>query len=166
MTDLPDTDPNNDPDKLAIFVEHYRRTSDAVAACQRAGLRDIRYDIRVFAERTLARPEVQSALKGLENADGSVSAPLEITRETLVNDMQEIFDKAMTDGQYQAAIASKKLQAHLTGHLVEEVKITHAYDVNMMSDAQLEQIARAGLRDVTPGQKTIEGKSEEVKDAE
>lgn len=150
-------------DKLAIFVEHYRRTSDAVASCQRAGLRDLKYDIRVYAERVLARPDVQEALKALGDVEGgNVTAPQEITRATLVNDMQDVFDKSMTDGQYQAAIAAKKLQAHLTGHLVEEVKITHSYDVNMMTDAQLEQIARAGLRDVTP--KAIEGESKVVED--
>jgi hypothetical protein len=160
---LPTTDPEDESDKLAIFVEHYRRTSDAVASVQRAGMRDLRFDIRVFAERTLARQEVQDALRGMGEIDPNVSAPMEITRESLINDMQEIYDKALTDGQYASAIQSKRLQAHLTGHLVEEVKITHSYDVKQMTDAQLEQIARAGLRDVTP-QRAIEGESKEVKD--
>ncbi len=153
-------------DKLAIFVEHYRRTSDAVASCQRAGLRDLKYDIRVYAERVLALPEVQESLAAVKSIDGGVTAPLDISRSSLVNDMQEVYDKALTDGQYASAIQAKRLQAHLTGHLVEEVKITHSYDVNMMSDAQLEQIARAGLKDITGGQKVIEGKSEEVKDGD
>jgi hypothetical protein len=140
---IPDrTDADDQSDKDAVFVEQYRLTGDAVQACIRAGIRDARYPITVVANRQLQKPEIVAALKALERIATSMQ-PLEVTRDSVVADMQDVYEKALQDGQYASAIGAKKLQSMLLGMLQTNISITHGFKPELMTDEQLMRIASA-----------------------
>lgn len=145
MTDLLPPD-DTDADADAVFVQEYVRSGDAVAACVISGLRDPRYDIRVHAERTLARPEIRNAIDALQRIYKADAASAEITLDSVVADMQDVYQKALADGQYPSAIAAKKLQAMMKGWLDQKIEITHRTRVDEMSTEQLERLAKGYLK--------------------
>lgn len=153
---IPDTpsDADEQADKDAVFVEQYRLTGDAVQACIRAGIRDPRYPITVIAARTLQRPEIAGALAALKRIETS-ALPLEVTRESVVADMEEVFQRALSDGQYASAVGAKKLQGMLLGLLDQKLIISHSLKVELMSDDQLMRIASGSMRDVTAAGREI-----------
>lgn len=142
-------------DQDAVFVEQYVLTGDAVTACIRAGIRDARYPITVIAERTLNRPEIAAAVNALKKI-GTSAQPLEVTRESIIADMEEVYQKALTDGQYASAIGSKKLQSMLLGLLQTQININHSHRVDMMTDEQLMRIAGGQARDITSAVTVVE----------
>jgi len=131
---IPDTQQSQDDaiDRDAVFIEQYRKTGDAVTACVRAGIRDPRYPITVIAERTLARPEIQSALKSMEKLDNPL-VPLQVTRESIIADFEEIFQRALSDGQYASATGAKRMQAHILGLMEQKINVTSSVNVTHMS---------------------------------
>jgi len=137
----PDADDQSDKD--AVFVEQYRLTGDAVQACIRAGIRDARYPITVVANRQLQKPEIVAALKALERIATSMQ-PLEITRDSIIADFQEIYEKALQDGQYASSVSAKKAQALVMGFLTTNINITHGFRADLMTDDQLMRIANGG----------------------
>lgn len=143
----PDADDQSDKD--AVFVEQYRLTGDAVQACIRAGIRDARYPITVVANRQLQKPEIVAALKALERIATSMQ-PLEITRDSIIADFQEIYEKALQDGQYASSVSAKKAQALVMGFLTTNINITHGFRADLMTDDQLMRIANGGnAKDIT-----------------
>ena len=152
MTDiLPDTDADHDAD--AVFVQEFVRSGDAVTACVVAGLRDPRYDIRVYAERTLARPEIRNAIDALQRIYKADATTADITLESVVADMQTVYQQALAANQFPSAIAAKKLQAQMKGWLDQKIEITHRTRPEEMSTAQLERLAKGYLQtNSVPGQ--------------
>lgn len=137
-----------DPDQLAIFVMEYIRAGDApdagVVAVTRAGLRDPAWPPSSMAERILADPEIQQKIKFAK----TVYKPLvtkDVSRDTISSDMETIYQKALGDRQFQAAIGAKKLQAELHSLLKQTVEHNHNITVKTVPDAQLEKIAAGGV---------------------
>jgi len=96
----------------------------------------------VVANRQLQKPEIVAALKALERIATSMQ-PLEVTRDSVVADMQDVYEKALQDGQYASAIGAKKLQSMLLGMLQTNISITHGFKPELMTDEQLMRIASA-----------------------
>lgn len=145
MTDvLPPEEEDHDAD--AVFVQEFVKSGDAVTACVVAGLRDPRYDIRVYAERILARPEIRNAIDALQRIYKADAATAEITLESVVADMQKVYQEALADRQYPSAIAAKKLQAQMKGWLDQKIEVTHRTRPEEMSTAQLERLAKGYLQ--------------------
>jgi hypothetical protein len=143
----PDGMPNNS-DQDAVFVEEYVRSHDAVAACVKAGIRDIRYPITIAARAVLSRPEIRAAIAVLEKIRPP-SEVVEITQESVVADMENVFGQALDAGEYQAAISAKKLQSEIRGWLKQNIAVTHRLDLDDLSDAQLAKIARRQMTDIS-----------------
>lgn len=141
---IPDTrtDADDESDRDAVFVEQFRLTGDPVAACVRAGIRDARYPITIVAQRQMQKPEIVAALKALSRIETNV-APIEVTRDSIIADMETVYQKALTDGQYASAISSKKLQSMLLGLLQQNINITHGFNPELMTTEQLMRIASA-----------------------
>ena len=135
----------DDPEKLALFVQEYIRREgqeDAgVVAVVASQLRNPQYLPHQIAERLLATPEIQAAIKAVRAAYKPATLK-EASAAPISADMEPVFESAMNNRQYTAAIAAKKLQAELHGLLKKEVNVNVTHSAVMMSDAQLEAIAR------------------------
>lgn len=126
-----------DVERDAMFVKVYLQTGDGLDACKRAGFIVNGYDDRTVAEYLLDRCDIQEAIKIAKESKARKPAAVEITRESIISDLNDIHKAAMIDGDYAPAIAAKKLQAQLMGVLSENVQITHKMDVTRMTDEQL-----------------------------
>lgn len=140
-----------------VFVETYLKhegdEAAALIAYRRAGFIEPEYPIVVAASRHLARlkPEIDAArgvVKSLVRADRS--------RDSLLTDLDKVFESALADKDHAACVNAKRLQAQIDGLLVEDVRVTHKVDVTMMTDEQLLKIINSKpvvdgeFRDVTP----------------
>ena len=156
----------------AIFVREYVRTGDEILAVSRAGLNDSRYALSVVAEYHLARPEIQAAIsiqrelsKDLETARRRMLGGY--SRELILDDLENLHQKAKEDGAYAPAISAKKVQAQLMGYLDQTVHITHSVEPREMSTDELRrriaELSGNSLEDNRPA--IIEGEYREVSDA-
>ena len=142
-----------DPNREERFVRFYMQTGDALDACKRAGfVAHGGYDDREVAQYLIERADIRAAVQAAKDA---ASRPVEITRESLLTDLEKIHTAAMGDGEYTPAIAAKKMQATLLGLVQENVQVTHRMDVTRMTDAQLialleKKTRQAPMIDVTP----------------
>jgi hypothetical protein len=146
-----------DLEKDALFVKIFLQTGDALDACKRAGFIVHNYNDRVVAEYLLDRPDIQAALRAAKASEIRKTAPVDITRESIISDLDVIHQSAMIEKDYTPAIAAKKLQATLMGMVQENIQVTHNLDVTRMTDAQLMQMIAAkskqedlNMIDVTP----------------
>lgn len=146
-----------DPDKLATFVTEYLRNEQrddaGILAVTAADLRHPQYLPHSIAEYLLATPEIQAAIKA---ARSLYKPPVQkkVSAETISQDMEVIFQRALDDRQYTAAIAAKKLQGEANGLLTKQVDVNVRHTLTTMSDADLERIAKqatieAEYKDVT-----------------
>ncbi len=142
MTPL--TEPN--PAADALFVKLYLQTGDALDSYIRCGHKAHGYEARTAAAWLLEQPNIQLALKTAETL--KPKAPVDITRESIVSDLDAIHASAVADKDYTPAIAAKKLQASLLGLIQENVQITHKMDVSAMTDAQLEKLIAAKAKQI------------------
>lgn len=126
-----------DVERDAIFVKIYLQTGDALDACKRAGFVVHMHDDRTVAEYLLDRCDIQEAIKVAKESKARKPASVDITRESIISDLDAIHQSAMIDKDYTPAIAAKKLQAQLMGVLQETVQVTHKMDVTRMTDEQL-----------------------------
>ena len=126
-----------DVERDAIFVKVYLQTGDGLDACKRAGFVVHGYDDRTVAEYMLDRCDIQEAVKAAKESKARKPASVDITRESIISDLDAIHQSAMVDKEYAPAIAAKKLQAQLMGVLQESVQVTHKMDVTRMTDEQL-----------------------------
>lgn len=140
------TDPVfNDPEKLAIFVQEYVRLDgqeDAhVIAITRADLRNPQYHPATLADRLLAKPEIQAAIQAVRNVY-KPQRSTDVSADTLINDMEAMYQKCVDERQYTPAISAKKMQAELLGLLKKDITVNVKHTVTSMTDAQLEAIAK------------------------
>lgn len=157
------------PEKLAIFVQEYVRhdgQDDAhIIAVTRADLRDPQYHPATIAERLLAKPEIQAAIQAVKSMYRP-NATTDVTSDTIMNDMEALYQKCVDERQYTPAISAKKMQAEILGLLKRDINVNVKHSITGMSDAELEKIAKRGAiegeyTDVTPStglavvQKTI-----------
>lgn len=146
-----------DVERDAMFVKVYLQTGDGLDACKRAGFVVHGYDDRTVAEYLLDRCDIQEAIKAVKDSKARKPASVDITRESIISDLDSIHRSAMIDKDYTPAIAAKKLQAQLAGHLVDNVQVTHRMDPKMMTDEELIKIINlkrkqieSKMIDVTP----------------
>ena len=104
-----------DVERDAIFVKVYLQTGDGLDACKRAGFIINGYDDRTVAEYLLDRCDIQEAIKVAKESKARKPASVDITRESIISDLDAIHQSAMIDKDYTPAIAAKKLQAQLMG---------------------------------------------------
>lgn len=138
----------DDPEKLAAFVSEFLRHESqpdaGVIAVTRAGLRDPAWPPSMMAERYLAMPEIQAMLD-MARRFYKPREVKDVSTSSLSDDMEDVYQRALTDRQYQAAISAKKIQAELHSLLKQQVEHTHNITVKTVSDAQLEKIAAGGI---------------------
>jgi|GEM_PF-3379075 len=132
-----------DEDSDAVFVQEYVDHGDAMLACVRADIRDPRYPMDIIARRMLERPEIRAACKALA-AISEFRQHVDVTRETIVADMQRVYEQALDRDMLAQAVASKKLQADLLGFIAQKIEVTHR-DVTEMTESQLTKIAGKSL---------------------
>lgn len=134
-----------DPEKLATFVTEYLRhdgKEDAgVLAVGAADIRHPQYLPRGIADYLLASPEIQAAIKAARSLY-KPSAQKAVTAETIAQDMEIIYQRALDDRQYTAAIAAKKLQGEAAGVITKNIDINVKHTLTSMSDTELERIAK------------------------
>lgn len=130
-----------DPEKDQIFVRLYLQTGDVLDSFIRSGHEPHGYEKRTAAEYLLERADIQLALKTAETL--KPKAPVDITRESIVSDYENVYSEAFRDKDYTAAIAAKKNQAAILGLISENVQVTHRMDVTQMSDEQIMKILTA-----------------------
>ena len=136
-------DAHADAEADAVFVQEYVEHGDAMLACVRANIRDPRYPMDMIARRTLERPEIRAAIAALSKIM-DFRAPIDITRESVVADLQSVYERAFERDMLAQAVAAKKTQADLLGFTVQRIEVTHR-DVNEMTEAQLVKIAGKSL---------------------
>ena len=138
----PTYNPKVDADFVAIYVE----TGDPLIAATRAGIQTADSSIIITAQRYLNRPEIRAAIDVVQQLDRG-AANVKVTRESIVESCQAVFENAQRDRQYGSAIAALKLQSSLMGLLEQKIKISHSYKVSDMSDAELQRIASGAIID-------------------
>ena len=153
-----DSGPQLDRDQLATFVQEYVRREDepdagpyAVIAAQ---LRDPRYLPQHVAEILLARDDVQALVRIVRQ----MQKPREVkavTEDTIMTDLEVLFQDSKQARQFSAAIACKKLQADIKGLSQRTINVNVKHSLGTMADADLEAIAKRAaidgeFTDVTP----------------
>ena len=135
------------PEQIALFADCYNRNGgDPVAACVEARIVNPMYSITTVAAHVMDMPETRAAIATMKKMRPT-TAVTEITRESIMQDMQTIFDKwVSTDGK--TAIAAKRLQAELGKMLGQDITINVKHDVTAMTDAQLAAIVAGKPIDV------------------
>jgi len=147
--------PRYDSKKDALFAMTYVETGDPVVAAMRAEIHDGSMSIIATAEHYLARPEIKAAVQVIQTLTRD-NAPVKITRESIVESTQTVFEKALTDRQYGSAISALKLQSALLGLLEQKVTVSHNYDVKFMSTSELQRML--------DGHPEIEGQYRDITD--
>lgn len=143
-----------DPDRDAIFVRHYVKSKDAVAACGQARVACRGYDPRDVAYHQLARADIKTAIAA-EELRVSTLSPAEITKESIITDLERVFDESMQAGEYNPAIAAKKTQASMMGWLEQNVNINVKQDVTMLSDDALLKVINGRVGKVIDGEFSV-----------
>lgn len=122
----------------AVFVREYVRTGDALLAVSRAGLGDSRYALSVVAEYHLGRPEIQAAIAIQRDLAKTEKRREEgYTLDLILDDLENLHQKAKEDGAYAPAISAKKVQAQLLGFLDQTVNIRHSVVPREMTTDEL-----------------------------
>ena len=130
-------EPWEDPERLRDFAREFVRTGNAVTAAQSARVLNILYSARVWTDRLLRRPDVQGWVAEAR-AEG-VDKPRPVTRETIADDLQEVFEQALPSGAFAAAVSAKKTQAEVLGLLEKNVRVTFGRDVKELSMDEIER---------------------------
>jgi len=146
--------PKYDPDKDAVFVMQYVETGDPMVAAIRAGIQEAGCSLFVTIDRMLARPEIQAGIRTVEGITRSLPTT-KVTRDSLVAEAHDIYEKALGDRQYPSALGAIKMKAALLGLLEQKLLISHTYNVKDMSTAELQRIAAGKVlegdyTDITP----------------
>lgn len=122
----------------AVFVREYVKTGDALLAVSRAGLGDSRYALSVVAEYHLGRPEIQAAIAIQRDLAKTEKRREEgYTLDLILDDLENLHQKAKEDGAYAPAISAKKVQAQLLGYLDQTVNIRHSVVPREMTTDEL-----------------------------
>lgn len=127
-------------DQLKAYIICFMDTGDPLAAALRAGLQNPEESIMITVDRLQRHPAIKAGLAALQSLKRD-TAPIRVTRDSLIEECQQIGEKALGDRQYTSSLAAVKLKAQLTGHLEEKVRVIHENNPKKLSDAELERIA-------------------------
>jgi hypothetical protein len=142
----PPAKPKYNPDKDAIFVMQYVESGDPMVAAIRAGIQEPGCSIFVTIDKMLARPEIQAGIKTVESITRATPTT-KVTRDSLVAECHDIYERALVDRQYASATGAIKLKAALLGLLEQHVKVSHTYNIKSMTTAELKRIASGTVLD-------------------
>lgn len=148
------------PDQVALFVECYVRTNDALKAAQQAKLLNPMYAIEPTVARILEREDVQQAVAALKQKTKDKLVDVVVTRESLEAAAQNLHDVAVAGGDNKTALAALRFQAELRKLLGVEMNINVRQVVGEMTDADLMKIVKgraieAEFKDVTEPKKGL-----------
>lgn len=142
----------------AVFVEEFLRhegrdDAAAIVAYKRAGFVEPQWPMAIAAERHLKRlkPAIDAARKTFTTAIKN-----ERSRDSILADLDDIYDSALKDKDHSAAINAKRLEAQLQGFLEDKVSVTHKMEIGQLSDEQLlrvinrKPVVDGEFTDVTP----------------
>ena len=141
-----------------IFVREYvklralKKANAAELACVRAGITNSEYSMRVVAERQLAKVGVQRQIMVLEERGVEVERQ-EISRDLLLDELQDVYQKALSANNFSSSISAIKTQAQLLGMLDQTVNVNHTVSAK---DLDLETL-RAMVSERARPVKVIEG---------
>ena len=141
-----------------IFAQEYvklralKKKNAAELACVRAGITNSEYSMHVIAARQLARFSVQQHIMDLESVEVDVERQ-DISRDLLLDELQDVYQKALGDKSYSAAISAVKTQAQLLGMLDQTVNVNHTVTAK---DLDLDTL-RAMVSERAKPVKVIEG---------
>jgi len=122
------------------YLNNERDPAAAKIACIKAKIKDLDCSLAVSAQRQLARPVIQAAIKAAQAVKAAQPEP-EITLGTLTAHAEDIRERAMEDRQYPAALNAVKLTAEMHGFLDKTININHSMKVEEMDTAALMKIA-------------------------
>jgi hypothetical protein len=138
-----------------LFTQLLFQGFPAVDAYEKAGYK--RHDGNAC---TLANhPEVLARLEEIRGEQSwpvgtrAIAARANVTVETLIDDSEKVFQRAMEIGQLSAANTAIKGKGILTGKWVERAEVGSPGEYDALSDEELERqimerVARLGLMDV------------------
>ena len=129
--------PWEDPDRLRDFAREYARSNNALIAGQKARVANPQYRLEVWTQRLLKRADVQTYIAEAR-AEG-LDKPRQVTRETIADDLQEVFERALPEGAFAAAVTAKKTQAEVLGLMEKNVRVTFGRDVKELTMEDLER---------------------------
>lgn len=132
-----DVSPWDDPERLREFALEYVRTGSATTACQKARVSNPQYRMEIWTARLLRRVEVVGYVEQYR-LDG-VDKPKLVTRESIADDLQEVFERALPESAFAAAVSAKKTQAEVLGLLEKNVRVTFGREVREWSTEDLER---------------------------
>lgn len=150
-----------------IFARTYvqlralKKPNAAELACVRAGITNSEYSMRVVAERQLSKQSVQRQILALEESGVEVERQ-EVSRDLILDELQDIYQKALGEKSFSAAISAVKTQAQLLGMLDQTVNINHTVSAK---DLDLDTL-RAMVADRARPVKVIEGVSRVIEGEE
>ncbi len=141
-----------------IFVREYvklralKKPNAAELACVRAGITNSEYSMRVVADRQLAKVGVQRQIMVLEERGVEVERQ-EISRDLILDELQDVYQKALGEKSFSAAITAVKTQAQLLGMLDQTVNVNHTVSAKDLDLDTLRAMVSERARPV----KVIEG---------
>lgn len=147
--------PYEDPRRLELFAREYVRTGSLITSVQRAGVQNPAFRIGVWGEMLLARNDVAAWVED-ERAVEAARPPKVYTREVLTEDFQEIYERAMNEGEFTPAVSAKKAQAELLGLMEKNVNVTFNTKVTEMPmealEAELKRLMDDGVVTLEQGE--------------
>ena len=151
------------PEKiLNVFVAQWVKTKDPLVSMVKSGLRDPLWYWQDVANRILNDPVTQTKIATLEaEIDAKTFKPKKRvgkpTREDIADDLEEIYQRAMHEGDYSLARSAKSEQAKLLGFAKDEKDTPpppSSGPVDSMSDGELVSLLQqAGVKMPRPGNK-------------
>lgn len=135
-----------------LFVEQYAKTGDPLKAWITARITpNPLFTREVQVERLMEKPAIKAAIEAIGKRQAQ-KRPVRKTRETLLEDYETIFDKAMETGDLTNANKAKDSQARLLGMMVEKREVVVSSNPGEMNTTELLK----ALTKSAEGQKLLE----------
>lgn len=145
--------PWENEENLREFARQFVRSGNTMVAVQRARVQNPEMRLSVWADRLLARKDVQRYIAEYEQTEKREGRTY--TREGIAEDFQEIFERAMAVNELAPAVSAKAKQAELLGLMEKNVNIRISTKVEEMSmedlERQLAMLSEEGVIDMTMG---------------
>jgi hypothetical protein len=141
-------------DRDLVFAREYVRLralktkNAAELACVRAGITNPEYNIRVVAERQLARVEVQRLISEAESSGIEIERT-EYTRDLFLDELQAVHERALDAKSFASAISAVKAQAQLLGMMDQTLNINHTVTAKDLDLQTLRAMVADRARPVT-----------------
>ena len=141
-------------DRDLVFAREYVRLralktkNAAELACVRAGITNPEYNIRVVAERQLARVEVQRLISDAESSGIEIERT-EYTRDLFLDELQAVHERALDAKSFASAISAVKAQAQLLGMMDQTLNINHTVTAKDLDLQTLRAMVADRARPVT-----------------